>query len=263
MILILPSEQVRLSKRRASDINKGEVILHALDSDVFAYCCQYTDWKTGDIGMQSALSYARIALALSEEIPRKPLRHLRTVSAKQVENSVNRLVKADLFARRSLSRPQKNRLQLSRLLWCDLLMAHDCRKNTDGRQLLTMLGDLLGNKASHTSHLQSNDESRWEQNSNADGTYLCNYLSNSENRPFRLFLTWQPDREFVDLFLQASGFTGKQVKKIWFGSYVQYWSGEEKCRTQSEWSAHFAKHMQGYLLAPLLCRCVEKTNVII
>jgi hypothetical protein len=63
-------------------------------------------------------------------------------------------------------------------------------------------------------------------------------------------LTWQPDRQWVDCFLNTSGFSGKQIEKIWFGKYVQYWATQAIERTQREWSAHFAKHMQSYLLRP-------------
>jgi hypothetical protein len=63
-------------------------------------------------------------------------------------------------------------------------------------------------------------------------------------------LSWQADKKYVDHFLQASGFSGSQIKKIWFGKYVQYWSGETIMRTQREWSMHFANHMQSYLLRP-------------
>ncbi len=86
----------------------------------------------------------------------------------------------------------------------------------------------------------------------AGGTYSINYISNTHERERAVAMTldWQPDREFVDAFLQVSGFSGKHVKKLWFGSYVQYWTLQAIRKTEPEWSAHFAKHMQSYLINP-------------
>jgi len=71
LTILLPQEQAILAIRRAIDVNNNEPIMLALDSDVFQYCCSKTDWSTGLIGERSAISYARIALALTEDIPRR------------------------------------------------------------------------------------------------------------------------------------------------------------------------------------------------
>jgi hypothetical protein len=84
-----------------------------------------------------------------------------------------------------------------------------------------------------------------------DATYKSSmYRTNARSTKFQLSLTWQYDKTLVDLFLQAAGFSISQIKQVWFGKYVQYWSGEAIERTQREWSRHFANHMQGYLLRP-------------
>lgn len=252
LLIVLPSEWAILSKRRLSDIEENEPIMHAIDSDVFNYCCSKMDWHTGEIGRKSALSYARIAMSLTEDIPRKSSRHMRTVSAKSVENSINRLVNVGLFLRESITGLQNNRLCLTRVFWLELLTAPDTQTNPDGRQLGAITGALFKNKPLKNSNLQENIPSSWEAKSAPDGTYSNIYISNTRAcaRAVVMTLDWQPDREFVDAFLQVSGFSGKQVKKIWFGSYVQHWSLQTVRRTQREWSAHFAKHMQGYLLNP-------------
>ncbi len=55
---------------------EGKALL-GVASGLKQHCCRYTDWATGRIGAQSALSYAGIARALTEDIPRKPNRSLR------------------------------------------------------------------------------------------------------------------------------------------------------------------------------------------
>jgi len=252
LLIVLPSEWAILHKRRLSDSEENEPIMHAIDSDVFNYCCSKMDWQTGDIGRKSALSYARLASSLTEEIPRKPTRHLRTVTAKMVENSVNRLVKAGLFLRESTSGLQQNRLLLSRVFWLELLTAPDSLTNSDGRQLGAITAALFSDKSFNNSNLDENSASSREAKLLAGGTYSNNYISNTPARERTVVMTldWQPDRAFVDAFLQVSGFSGKHVKKLWFGTYVQYWTLQDVRKTKREWSAHFAKHMQGYLINP-------------
>ncbi len=252
LLIVLPSEWTILYKRRLSDIEENEPIMHAIDSDVFNYCCSKMDWRTGDIGRKSALSYARIASSLTEDIPRKPTRHLRTVTAKSVENSVNRLVKAGLFLRESTTGLQQNRLLLSRVFWLELLTAPESLTSSDGRQLGAITGALFSDKAFSNGSLGENNTSSREAKMLAGGTYSINYISNTHERERAVVMTldWQPDRDFVDAFLQVSGFSGKHVKKLWFGTYVQYWTQQDIRKTEREWSAHFAKHMQGYLINP-------------
>jgi hypothetical protein len=224
--------------------------MHALDSDVFQYLCSHTDWATGRIGMNSTLSYAGIAATLNEDIPRKPTKALRVVKRRCVRNSAERLIKAGLLLRQSISEKNNNRLLLDRVFWVELLLTDDFATNPDSRQIAGLMTELLKNKPFNNSHLN-----KIRTLSNSDryypvSIYKTNPLSNAKKHVFRLSLTWQPDRKFVDCFLQASGFSGKQIEKIWFGKYVQYWSTQEIERTQREWSEHFANHMQGYLLRP-------------
>ncbi len=253
ILLILPSETAILSRRRADDPDDKTPIMHALDSDVFHYCCRYTDWTTGRIGELSALSYARIALALTEDIPRKPNRSLRQVTRRCVRNSVERLIKARLFLRQSTSVRSgidKNRLLLDRVFWVALLRTEETDSNIDSRQLAGLMQQLLKNKPFNNSVLREFYENGSEGRYSPVSTYKSIYLSKAKNTPFRLSLTWQPDRKQVDLFLKTSGFSGDQIEKVWFGKYVQYWSTQTIARTQREWSEHFANHMQSYLLRP-------------
>lgn len=105
-------------------------------------------------------------------------------------------------------------------------------------------------KPFHSSALSKNISAYNEDRYGTDSTYKSNNISNAKNAVFRLSLTWQPDRQQVELFLNSSGFSGEQIEKVWFGKYVQYWSTQAIARTQREWSEHFANHMQGYLLRP-------------
>jgi hypothetical protein len=259
LLIILPSETALLAHRRYEDKDDSHAIMHAIDSDVFHYLCAQTDWTSGTIGKRSLLSYARIALALTEDIPRKSNRSLRKVSRNDVRNSVKRLVRVGLFSnessqssqfKQSMTTKKHNALMLRRPFWLALLTEQETENNIDTQQIAGFIAQCLKNKAFKSSHLQKYSPSNFPDSYTADATYNTVNITNPNSSPFCLSLTWQPEREFVDLFLKASGFSGSQIKKIWFGKYVQYWSSQTIQRTQREWSAHFANHMQGYLLRP-------------
>ena len=250
--LILPRERELLLQRRYTDHAKGDVLLHALDSDVFYYLCAKTDWKTGRIGERSAVSYARIAIALNEDIPRKPTRLLRRVKRKCVNNSVQRLIKAGLLASLSVSDAEQKRLMVERLFWSEMLQADSSSTNPDNRQLANLMQTLMRHKSFNNNDLAQEKNPVSDVSFSLDGTYQYNNISNGEiDQKFSMRLAWKADKRYVDRFLQACGFSGTQIKKIWFGKYVQYWSTQPAVqRTQREWSTHFANHMQGYLLRP-------------
>ena len=254
LVLILPREWAILAARCVDEAHANAPIMHALDSDIFQYLCSHTDWATGRIGQQSTLSYAGIAVALNEDIPRKPSKALRRVKRRCVRNSVERLIKAGLLLRQSVSGMcdgvSKNSLQLDRVFWCALLMTDDFAKNPDSRQIAGLMTELMKNKPFSNSHLNKNRSLINSDRYRSVSTYKTNPLTNAKKHVFRLTLAWQPDRKFVDSFLRASGFSDQQIEKVWFGKYVQYWSTQEIERSQREWSAHFANHMQSYLLRP-------------
>jgi len=254
LLLVLPREWAILSKRCVDEPDDPAPIMHALDSDVFNYCCTHTDWATGRIGLHSTLSYAGIAVSLNEDIPRKSNQHLRVVKRRCVRNSVERLIKAGLFLRQSLSGMHngvsKNRLVLDRIFWCELLLTEDFKNNPDSQQIAGLMSELLKNKPFNNSYLVKKQTFIQTDRYYPVSTFKSNPLSNARNHLFRMYLTWQPDRKFVDSFLQAAGFAGEQVEKVWFGKYVQYWSTQDITRTNQEWVEHFSNHMQSYLLRP-------------
>ncbi len=250
LLIVLPRERAILSKRRAMDVDENEPIMHALDSDVFNYLCSKTDWASGQVGVRSKVSYSRIALALTEDIPRKPTRSLRQVKRKCVYNSVQRLIKAGLLISESITEEDKNALILSRVFWLDLLTLQASSTNADSQQLAGCLREVFGDKACHSTVFKSSNDDKNPTRCHADGTYKSNNLSNAKSDLFCLPLTWRYDEKLVELFLQAAGFSAKQIKTVWFGKYVQYWSRRDVQRTQREWSEHFANHMQSYLLRP-------------
>ena len=254
LLLILPREWAILAKRCPDEGEPNAPIMHAIDSDVFAYCCTHTDWATGRIGQDTALSYAGIAVALNEDIPRKASRSLRQVKRRCVRNSVERLIKAGLFIRQSLSKRQigvnQNQLILERFFWRELLQTDDLASNPDSRQIAGLMTQLLKHKPFNNGELGESTSKSYANRCSPDRICKNNPITKSQNRVFRLSLTWQPDRKFVNTFLQVSGFSDQQIEKIWFGKYVQYWSKQPVMRTQQEWSEHFANHMQSYLLRP-------------
>jgi hypothetical protein len=222
----------------------------ALDSDVFNYCCRHTDWSTGRIGWHSSLSYAGIAVSLSENIPRKPNRSLRVVKRRCVRNSVERLIKVGLLLRQSVSGVNRNTLLLERVFWRELLLTEDSSSNPDSRQIAGLISELSKIKPFKNSYLNKYSRSEDDGRYGSGSTYKTINITKAKNAAFCLSLTWQPDRKRVDLFLNSSGFSGDQIEKVWFGKYVQYWSTQTIARTQREWSEHFANHMQSYLLRP-------------
>ena len=252
LVLILPRERTILLRRRFAEHAAGEPIMHALDSDIFYHLCAKTDWETGRIGERSAVSYARIAAALNEDIPRK--HKLQQMTRKCVYNSVQRLITAGLLHSESLCGKKKNRLVLDRLFWCAMLQKDKNKSAPDRQQLGDLMAVLIKKKVINTNDLEKSSPKKGNAILPADGIYqyskdILNYSAIGQE--FSMTLTWQADKKYVDRFLQASGFSGSQIKKVWFGKYVQYWSQyAEVQRTQREWSAHFANHMQSYLLRP-------------
>jgi hypothetical protein len=251
LLIILPSESALLATRRLDDKADNKTVMHALDSDVFHYLCSYTDWSTGVIGRRSRLSYYRIASSLTEDIPRKSSRRLRTVNRNDVRNSVKRLVRVGLFINESLAEEKHFALILRRPFWQALFTIDSATNNPDTRQMSGFMSELLKRSAFNSNVLAKRTTNNSDDNYATDATYKSSiYRTNANSTKFQLSLTWQYDDDLVDLFLQAAGFSISQIKQIWFGKYVQYWSGEAVERTQREWSRHFANHMQSYLLRP-------------
>ncbi len=255
LLIVLPSEQALLATRRLDDAADNKTVMHALDSDVFHYLCHYTDWSTGIIGRRSRLSYYRIASALTEDIPRKSSRRLRTVNRNDVRNSVKRLVRVGLFISESLNESLAEEKQFALILrrpfWQALFTTDSATNNPDTRQLSGFMSELLKRRAFNNNVLAKNTANNSDDNYATDATYKGSiYRTNAHSNKFQLSLTWQYDENVVELFLQAAGFSTSQIKQVWFGKYVQYWSEEAIERTQREWSLHFANHMQSYLLRP-------------
>ena len=254
LLIILPSERALLATRRLDDKADNKIVMHALDSDVFHYLCSYTDWSSGVIGRRSAVSYYRIASALTEDIPRKPSRSLRKVNRNDVRNSVKRLIRVGLFSHESESIVDNHRhnvLILRRVFWQALLNTDRLTNNPDTQQLSGVMTELLKTKPFSNSHLEKNSANKTESTYATDATYKNPInKTNAHSNKFQMSLLWQYDENLVELFLQAAGFSAKQIKQVWFGKYVQYWTGEAISRTQREWSMHFANHMQSYLLRP-------------
>jgi len=251
LLIVLPSERALLATRRLDDKEDKKRVMHALDSDVFHYLCSYTDWSSGVIGERSAVSYYRIASALTEDIPRKPSRSLRKVNRNDVRNSVKRLIRVGVFINESRDDEQQKALILRRPFWQALLTVEHNDNNPDTRQLSGFIAELLKNNNFNNNTLTEIATNNPATTYATDATYKNPInITNAKSTKFQLSLLWQYDENLVELFLQAAGFSAKQIKQVWFGKYVQYWAGEAISRTQHEWSMHFANHMQSYLLRP-------------
>jgi hypothetical protein len=208
LLIVLPRETAILSRRRAIDVEKNQPIMHAIDSDVFCYLCGKTDWASGQIGVQSKISYSRIALALTEDIPRKPNRTLRLVKRKCVYNSVQRLIKAGLLHSESVSELDKNTLILRRVFWQGLLKPNHYKNNVDSQQLSGFFAEMLKNKQLNNSDLSTNEKSATADRYCADGIYKKPInITNANSNKFQLSLTWHYDEKLVELFLKAAGFS--------------------------------------------------------
>ena len=178
LLIVLPRERAILSPRRKQDVEDKQVIMHALDSDVFHYVAAHTDWATGEIGVRSKLSYARIALALTEDIPRKPNRTLRVVKRKCVYNSVQRLIKAGLLRSESVSKLDNNALILIRVFWLQLLQQGDSSNNVDSQQLFGFFAEMKKYNMFNNNDLDGNQQNEISDRYSPDGLYKeANYVN--------------------------------------------------------------------------------------
>ncbi|MBE8232112.1 MAG: hypothetical protein HAW67_00140 [Endozoicomonadaceae bacterium] len=170
-----------------------------------------------------------------------------------MRNSVKRLIRVGVFINASTEGKgkQKNALILRRPFWEAVLTAQNLTSNPDTQQLSGFIAELLKIRAFNNNDLAKNTTYNPENSYAADATYNTTInITNAKSNKFQLSLTWHYDEKLVELFLKAAGFSSKQIKQVWFGKYVQYWSDETIMRTQREWSLHFANHMQSYLLRP-------------
>jgi hypothetical protein len=181
-----------------------------------------------------------------------------------VHNSVQRLIKAGLLRSESESviECQQNRLILIRVFWRECLQAdmqaNNHASNPDKRQMEAFIQTWIANNRCNNATLAQDNAQSSTARCRTDGTYRSNNISNAAiSEKFALSLSWKPDKRYVERFLQASGFSSSQIKQIWLGKYVQHWSQQIIERTQREWSAHYANHMQSYLLRP---NFFEKVN---
>ncbi len=146
---------------------------------------------------------------------------------------------------------KKNKLILRRPFWEALLATNHAKNNPDTQQLSGFIAELLKYKLFNNSNLGGEAAKNKTNSYAADATYKTTInITNAKSNKFQLSLTWHYDENLVELFLKAAGFSTEQIKQVWFGKYVQYWSDEAIKRTQREWSLHFANHMQSYLLRP-------------
>jgi hypothetical protein len=164
---------------------------------------------------------------------------------------VQRLIKAGLLRSESVSKLDNNALILIRVFWVKLLQQDKSSSHIDSQPVAGFFAELKKNNVFNNNELDEGKQNEISVRYSPDGLYKkTTYINNAASDIFSLSLTWHYDENLVESFLQAAGFSAKQIKQIWFGKYVQYWSNQPIERSQEEWSRHFANHMQSYLLRP-------------
>jgi len=232
-LIVLPSERDRL------------LGLHAMDERVFNYLCERTDYRSGLIGIKSSVSYGRMALDLSEHIPRKALAKQIKLTRKDAINSTARLVKANLFTRLE-AKANSKRLKLMRNFWRDLLNTNNSVQNPDGTQLVQLMVLLNSDKFNKNSNLSDYSKSRWHNVAIPDGTNLSTTTSTNS---FSMSDEWSPSRAFAAR-VKSAGFDIQQDDKLLFDYALvemrMYWMAEQgnKARNQIGWELVLLKSMQ-------------------
>jgi hypothetical protein len=236
-------------------------LMQPLDQAVFYYLAERVNFETGLIGQSRRVSYGGMAFDLSErETERRARESLRTVTSKQVENSVARLVNAGLLARQSKSGFNQN-LLLVRVFWVSALGKGNCAQKAVGSAVGSELGVLLGvlsklsfNKNNYIETKQADiSEPVHEPVGSAVGTTSFTHHQQQGDDKFTMTLDWQPTPDEYEFALIRAGKRAEMVKPEWVAEFVTYWFAEGKRRySQREWTARLAMRMVDFLRDPAL-----------
>jgi hypothetical protein len=222
--------------------------LHAVDERIFNYLAERTDYATGNIGIKSAVSYSRMALELSENIPRKAITKQVRISRKQAEVSVNRMNKVQLLTRINTSSSNK-KLTLVRPYWQKIMLINNSVQNPDGSQLGQLMIKLNSGYFNTNSHLQNDSKSRWETNTRPDGTNLSTTTTNNSIHSFAMHDDWQPSEHFAER-VKTAGFNIQHDDKLLYDYALvemrMYWMSDQPDRTYNQigWERTLLKSMQ-------------------
>jgi hypothetical protein len=239
MLIVLPGELEILRE------------MQPLDRDVFNYLAERVDFETGMIGRSRKVSYGGMAYDLSEhEAERRRRESLRTVTSKQVENSIARLVNAGLLSRLSKSGFNQS-LLLVRVFWVAALGKGTCAQKPDGSQLGVLLGALNKLSSNKNNNIESNSQSSQEARREAVGTTSITQQQQQADEKFTMRLDWQPTADEFEVLLFRAGKRMDAVQQEWVAEFVAYWFGEGKRQySQREWTARLAMRVVDLLRDP-------------
>jgi hypothetical protein len=239
MLIVLPGELEILRE------------MQPLDRDVFNYLAERVDFETGMIGRSRKVSYGSMAYDLSEhEAERRRRESLRTVTSKQVENSIGRLVNAGLLSRLSKSGFNQS-LLLVRVFWVAALGKGTCAQKPDGSQLGVLLGVLNKLSSNKNNNIESNSQSSQEARREAVGTTSITQQQQQADEKFTMRLDWQPTAGEFEVLLFRAGKRMDAVQQEWVAEFVAYWFGEGKRQySQREWTARLAMRVVDLLRDP-------------
>jgi hypothetical protein len=235
--------------------------MQPLDNSVFHYLAERVDFETGLIGQARKVSYGGMAYDLSEhDTERRRRESIRTVTSKQVENSINRLVNAGLLSRQSKSGFNQSLLMV-RVFWADLLGKGYCDQkadgSADGSQLGVLLSVLSKFNISNFNKLQETEQKEKTIEPCADGkavgTTSITQHTTYRDGEFSMTMDWQPTVDEFEAMLLRCGFSLKQVDSVWVTEFVGFWSLDKnrgRRYSQRDWTHKLAMAMLDYLRNP-------------
>jgi hypothetical protein len=238
MLIVLPDELEALRS------------MQPLDRDVFYYLVERVDYETGTIGVSRRVSYGGMAYDLTEyDIERRSRDRVRTVTSKQVENCINRLINAGLLERHSQSGMRQN-LLLVRVFWAAAVGKGNCAKKPDGRLLGELLGVIKKLSTNTINELQQKEPSSWEAKFEAVGT-TSNIQQQQQEAAFLMFSDWTPTQDEFEMSLFRAGYSADKVNLLWMSEFVDHWRSEGRTRqTQAQWTKKLAYKVIAYLRDP-------------
>jgi len=239
MLIILPDEL---------DILRD---MQPLDRDVFYYLAERMDYETGVIGRSRRVSYGGMAYDLTEhDKERRRVETLRDVTSKQIQNSINRLVRNGLLDRQS-TRGVGNYLVLVRIFWASMLGMGYCVQKPDGRQMGSLMGVLNKIFINNNNSLELDKQTRWEAKTEPDGITSIKEHQYSEFEKFSMRRDWIPSVDEVEHYVSLAGFSTDSIDPVWVQEFVRYWCGYPgRHYTQHEWTHRLITRLLDYLRKP-------------
>lgn len=226
--------------------------MQVIDREVFFYLVQRVDSR-GIVGVRCRVSYGGMALDLSERTRPGPQRELITFNSKQIENSVERLVKVGLFNRLSESGRGKD-LLLHRVFSAGLASADRSDQN-EFRIYQGFNRDI--DKSDNVN--KNNNLNCSEQGNNGlirgefRTTNIQHHHQQKSDDSFQMSMDWVPDDQMIKMILFrsfGSRFKITDINPAWITEFMMYWSGRNERHTSAQWMHKLGKLLIIYLNIP-------------